>query len=272
MTYGKPLSQAANIPTQQPQNKEIDSSASNPVFQRIRTTLQRTDPIKWRRAGEDFNAHGKHPKPIDVWESLFILSLKEGNLVLRCSIPLRSEYYGGGYTLIPVADPRFSVELREKGWNPRELTDPFYAQSIKKHLKVQRLLEGRMAKALYEEIRQSLIIFTSEKRQSFEIECQQMIDTLPERIAETSFNQWSKDIGDERVIRFGSQIHGMSIDVARVVHNDRISFHLKLGRDGMYKSINSSFVEKIFHAIENLEHHASLEQLNSLLSTLDIDE
>jgi hypothetical protein len=246
------------------------SMDSNPLFEKIRTTLQRTEPDKWRRSGEDFNAHAKNPKAVQVWETVFILSIKEGLLVLRCSIPLRSEYFGGGYTLIPTADPLYTVEVREKGWNARELTDPFYSNSQKKHLKVQRLLEGKMAKVLYFQVKELIESFNSEKRTSFEKDCFELTDSLIEQINEMKFDAWKKDDSEANITRYHSIIGQMSVDVAQVTHGERTSYHLKLGRDGMFKSMNSTQVEDIFNAIEELGRNASLEQLSSLLDSIDL--
>jgi hypothetical protein len=249
---------------------EQDQAPRNPIFEKIRSTLQRTEPDKWRRSGDDFNSEIKHPKPIDVWETLFLLSIKEGNLVLRCSIPLRSEYFGGGYTLTPATDARYSVELREKGWNPRELTDPFYANSQKKHLKMQRLVEGKMARVLFEEVKTIIESFNTEKRRTFERECFELMSGILSKIAEMDFSRWRKDENDPNIVRYSALIQDMSVDVARVNHGDRISFHLKLGRDGMYKSMNSSQIEAIFLAIEEIEKNSSLEQLSQLLESFDL--
>lgn len=248
-----------------------EEAPRNPLFEKIRATLQRTEPDKWRRSGDDFNLQVKNPKPIDVWETLFMLSIKEGNLVLRCSIPLRSEYLGGGYTLIPAADARYSVELREKGWNPRELTDPFYANSQKKHLKMQRLVEGKMARVLFEEVKAVIESFSTEKRRTFERECFELVSGILHKISSMDYSRWRKDETDPNITRYSTSIQEMSVDVARVNHGDRISYHLKLGRDGMYKSMNSSQVETIFLAIEEIEKNSSLEQLSQMLESIDLD-
>lgn len=251
--------------------KEEAPITPNPLFDKIRATLQRTEPSKWRRSGEDFNREAKNPKPVEVWETLFLLPINEGNLVLRCSIPLKSEYFGGGYTLIPVCDPRFTVEIREKGWNPRELTDPFFSNSQKKHLKMQKLLEGKMARVLFEEVRMIVENFNSDKRTHFERQCFELMANLLERIPQMPYDIWKREEQDAHLIRYHSpNIDGLTVDIARVDHQGRVSFHLKMSRDGMHKSMASSQVEDIFVAIEELGRDASLTQLGKLLDTLDI--
>lgn len=265
----KPLGKLSARTTNSSSSDE-DFLAPNPLFDKIRSTLQRTEPEKWRRSGEDFNADLKNPKPIEVWESVFVLAIKEGVLVLRCSIPLRSEYFGGGYSLIPTSDPIYTVEVREKGWNPRELTEAFHAHSHKKNLKVQKLLDGRMAKALYHEVKVIVESFNTEKRRTFERECLEIVSNLLSHVREMRFDAWKKDDGDPHIIRYHAKIFNMSIDIAQVNHGERISYHLKLGRDAMYKSINSPQIKNIFEAIEDLGRDANLEQLSKLLESIDL--
>lgn len=266
---GKPTSTVVNKIGKE---KEAEEKAlpPNPIFEKIRATLQRTEPEKWRRSGEDFNRDLKNPKAIEVWETVFLLAVNDGNLVLRASTPIKPEYFGGGYTLTPTDDPRYTVELREKGWNPRELTDPFYTNSQKKHLKMQKLLEGRMARVLYDEVKSIVESFNTDKRATFEKLCFQLMATLLERIPEMPFDTWKKDETDAHIARYYATIDNMSVEVARVSHNDRTSFHLKMGADGMYKSINTSQVDDIFQAIEDLGRDANLSHLSKLLDSIDL--
>ena len=136
---------------------------------------------------------------------------------------------------------------------------------------MQKLLEGRMAKVLFEEVRMTVENFNSDKRKNFERQCYELMATLLERIPQMPYDIWKKEEQDRHLIRYHTlNLDGLTVDIARVEHQGKVSFHLKMSRDGMHKSMVSSQVEDIFLAIEELGRDASLTQLGKLLDTIDL--
>ena len=135
---------------------------------------------------------------------------------------------------------------------------------------MQRLLEGRMAKVLYEQVKAIVESFNTDKRAAFEKACFQLMATLLERIEQMTFDMWKKDETDAHIARYYATIDQMSVDIAKVSHENKTSFHLKFGKDGMYKSMSTSQVEDIFRAIEELGRNANLAQLSKLLDSIDL--
>lgn len=255
-----------------PKEKEEIEVPDNPIFLKIQQTLQKTDPEKWRRAGEDLSAAQKYPKAIDSWDQAFILDIKDGVLVLRSCQPVKSDYFGGGFTLTPTAAENCFVEIRGKGWNLRELVDPYYRTTVKKDNKLQTLVEGPMAFLLFREVKKIVESYSTDCRREFERDCFSLMQDLPELIKASSYESWQKiDMQHQNdVVRYLSTFRGMSVEIIRVIHDDKQAFHLKMGKSEMYKTMTSSQTEELFETIENLGRDARLMTLSNMLEGIDL--
>lgn len=263
----KTTAAAVDEDTFAPRN-ETPPPPENPVYNKIRERLLSAEPERWRRVGEDLNPKIRHPRSMERWEQGFMLDVKDGVLLLRSSQPVRSEFFGGGYTLTPTVPPEHSIELREKGWNSRELADPYFRTVNRKDRKMQTLLQGRRAEMLFREIRSILDNYRASRRNDFENACTELMNGLVDKVAATKFESWVRTDLEADGVRFSCVIDGFSVESARVLIDKRIGFQLRIERSDLSKNVTTRLAEQVFNAIEDLGQTAKLEILDKVLEDI----
>ena len=67
---------------------------------------------------------------------------------MRKSLPVKSDFAGRGFVLIPISTPNYTTEIRGKGWHHSELTDPFKRSRLADRT-CNVLADGEIAAKLY---------------------------------------------------------------------------------------------------------------------------
>lgn len=240
--------------------------ADHPVLQKIRGLLSQAKPDKWRSGGEELNTKAKYPRHLDTWEQVLAIDMADGILVLRSSLPVKCEYLVGGYTLTPVALENYTVEMRAKGWNLRELVDPYYRNTGRKDKRCDVLLEGSMAGVLYREIRTLVESFIRERKRSFEEECMDLVRRLPDVIPTTKAESWERVI-EKNALRFAGTVENIQIEVSKTTTDGKDHYDAKLCREELTSknTVINNMAKDLFDKIDSLGKNAKLNELSKLL-------
>ena len=97
-----------------------EGSKSGPgLLEKIKSTLANTPADRWEQGGEELDTSKRYQRSRETWEQLFCTDTKTGVLVLRCSTAVVSNFFAGGFSFTESVIPRYSVELRPRGWTPK---------------------------------------------------------------------------------------------------------------------------------------------------------
>lgn len=239
------------------------------LLDKIKQTLAATSPDRWEEAGEPLDANKKFQKPQETWEHLYCTDAKAGVLVLRCSTPVSSNFFGGGYTFAESAPPRYMIELRGRGWAPKMLVDPFYRSSGAQDKNYQVLAEGDVAKQLYFEVEASLRQYRTSLKRDFNDSVERLMANVREQIQETSATEWKHVEGEEGYTGYKGDVNGMTVTIACTIRDRAAHYTMNLVKYGMrWDCRDSSIMKDVFKIVDESVRQASLEQLGKVLEDM----
>ena len=255
---------------------EIDSAAASiqrpktvSLLDKIRQTLAATPPERWDQAGEELNPTRKYQKPQDTWEELFCTDTRNGVLVLRRSIPIKANFFGGGYTFAENGIPQHFVEIRARGWTPRMLIDPFYRASGGLDKSHQILAEGDVARHLFVEIESNLKVYRDGLRRDFNDSVERLISNIHEQIRSTAAEDWKTLEGDPGFEGYQGDINGMTVTVSQTVQDRSATFAMQFSKYGLkWDCRDANISREVFSVVDDSVRHASLEQLGRVLEDM----
>ncbi len=247
--------------------------AATTLFQKIRSSLTSGDPGKWKEYGHAHDPRRKYPKPIEYLEHILVREIPAGLLVLRCSLRVGAQFHGGGYVLTPLADPVFTVELRETSWDARDLTEPNRrgALSQTSSKKGEVLTSGQPAFSLFMEVGRQLAGYYREKFSEFEKLSKEILREL-EDIANNGLSEaWDKRVeGKGSITWYRSKVMDHRIDVGKQMKREGIMYRLIItSRFGFNKVIDTSLAKRLFDIADIYEKSVGLHKLDALLGSLD---
>jgi hypothetical protein len=239
------------------------------LLEKIKQTLAATSPDRWEEAGEPLDPGKKFQKPQETWEHLYCTDTKSGVLVLRCSTPVTSNFFGGGYSFVESSAPRFMIELRGRGWAPKMLVDPFYRASGAQDKNYQVLAEGDVAKQLYYEVEASLRQYRTSLKRDFNDSVERLISNVREQLQETSSTDWKQLEGEEGYTGYRGDVNGMTVTIACTVRDRAATYSMNFMKYGMRWDCRDSVVMRdVFKIVDESVRQASLEQLGKVLEDM----
>ncbi|NLF25091.1 MAG: hypothetical protein GX589_05465 [Deltaproteobacteria bacterium] len=239
------------IGSQKPtENLAEQKSQQDLLFDKIKTLLRETDPDKWRKGGEVLNPEDRFEKPRYTWENVYTLPVSSGVLVARASTPVRSDFQGRGFMLIPVSAPIFTIEMRPTGWHYTELTDP-YKRSRNSDRRCSVLAEGSIAKNLYQHIEGVYQSYHDSRQAEFDGEAYEFVSRLLARLREETSNKWERIEDIPGDVHFVAVFDELRVDVSRKYIEGRESYELLVSKFRIQSKIKDrTLAKELFHAAE----------------------
>jgi len=255
---------------------EFESTSSSPTRQKsvslldkIRQTLSSTPADRWEQAGETLDPTRKYQKPQETWEELFCTDTRNGVLVLRRSLPIKSNFFGGGYTFSENGIANHYVEIRSRGWAPRMLIDPFYRSSGGVDKGHQILAEGDVARHLYVEVESSVRTYREALKRDFNDSVERLISNIHEQVRGTAADDWKQVEGDPGFLGYQGDINGMTVTVSQTVKDRSSSFSMQLTKYGLkWDCRDANLIREVFVIVDESVRHASLEHLGKVLEDM----
>lgn len=238
------------------------------LMEKIEHLLDRTDPDQWRKGGEALNPNDRFKKPQFTWEEVYTLPIPSGVLAARKSLPVKSDFLGRGFMLIPVAPPEFTVELRPHGWHHSELTDP-YKRTRLSDRSCRVLCEGEIAEKIYSRVETAYQSFHNAQQVAFDKEAYDFAAKLPGKLREETTSLWERVEETPGDVHFLSEMNGLAIDVARNYINERENFLLTISKLRLESRIKDrTLIKELFQAVEQLGTTSRLHTLSQALEEL----
>ena len=251
-----------------------DPLSSNPVLKKIARLLTNSSATDWKPGGIDLNAEARIPRPVQVHEFVYVRDLPEKSLVVRASTPVSCQYAAGGYKLTAITSGNYSIELRDRVFDPDKLVDPKFASNFKgKFLEV--LATGEVARKLFEDVRDLVKGNTKNVQREFELKALNYFDTLIDSIEKAEITGWVREVGmvDGRDNTVYKVTHdGMDFIVTRSVEGWDAQYELRI-KQGKFDASKIGGVPKlIFIALEKIEQENQLVGLEKKLRELGLED
>ena len=245
------------------------NNKSSSLLDKIKLTLANTAPERWEEAGEELDSSKKYQKSRDAWEQVFCTDAKNGVLVLRCSTPVRGNYFGGGYALVENGVPQYTVELRPRGWAPKMLVDPYYRTAGGVEREYQTLVEGDIARQIYFEIKTIVIEHRESMRRDFNDSVERLMSVITDRVKQTYADEWELHHTDRNVVKYSATIEGLVLEIAQFVKDRNFYFEMTLSKYGLkWECRDTPTMRDVFKIVDDCVKHTSLEQLDKVLEDI----
>lgn len=235
------------------------------LLQKIQRLLQDSDPDRWVKGGEPLQSEMRFEKPRQAWEEVYTYEISAGILVMRSSLPVRSEFQGRGFFLMPNGKPKFSVEVRASSWHHSELTDP-YKRSRSADRRLDVLAEGTIAEELYNFIENQYRAFHSEQQEVFNAEVDKFVSKLPHRLKDETVNRWDRTEEISGEIHLTALIDGYSLDCCKTQIGTREKVELIVQKGRRKTTVTDrGLLEELLHSIDQVGQTAKLMTLTKAL-------
>lgn len=242
---------------------------SAPLMERIKDILAETSAERWEGTSEELDPQKKLTQNRQTWEEFFCTDVKSGVLVIRKSTIVKSNYYGGGYFLSEGALPHHTIELRPKGWIPRMLSDPFFRSASGIERKVQVLVEGEIARQLFEQVKETVRVFRLSVKRDFEAAIEHLTPKLLSLVAETNAGDWTTELEDPHTTTYLGEIDGMKVSSSLTVKDLSGLYSLRLSKYGLHwDSRDFVMAKEVYDVVDDCVKHASLEKLGKVLEEM----
>jgi hypothetical protein len=239
------------------------------IVEKLKQTLANTSVERWEEAGEELDPNKKHQRPRETWDQMFCTDTKNGVLVLRRSVAVTSNFFGGGYTYAESGIPRFFVEIRPRGWVPRMLLDPFYRSHTGSEQKEQVLAEGEVAKQLYREVELTVKQHRDSLRRDFTDSVERLMANIHEQVRGTAAEDWQKEDGEPGFTGYKADVNGMTVTVGCLVKERAANYVMRLSKYGLHWDCRDmNIIRDIFAIVDESVRQASLEQLGKVLEDM----
>lgn len=252
---------------------EEPAPGESPLLTKVKDLLKRADPGKWRREGEELDLDRKYPQQRDSWEKSYSISINNGILVIRSTQPVKCAYFGGGYTITPLGNPVYTVEIKASSFNARDVVEPGQRTTTSAvsgpAQKVEVLAEGRVAETIYELVHTTVRKHLDDQREGFEHDAQELFDKLLNRDRELTSESWDKTEKEEKegpVVTYTATISGMKTEVSRRVQGSSERYSVTFNRGGLKQERKEGAqIRELFEIVEDAARNVRLMALSKVL-------
>jgi hypothetical protein len=256
------------------QSVEIKRVSDNPLLQKIARILTGFNPRDWKTGGKELSPEIRIIQPRASYDFAYVHDIKDKSLVLRASTPVTCQYSPGGYMPIPISNPIFSVEIRDRVFDADKLVDPKYSNNFKgKFLDI--VASGEVARKIFLDVHNLVKGSASNKQLEFENKASVLYDSLLERIQKREIIKWTSStaIKDGRELTaFDVVLDDFCISVMKIVEGWEVSYQVILTSNKMEFSRNGGTPKLIFIEIQQLEQENQICSLEQKLKDLGLDD
>lgn len=239
------------------------------LLEKIKTTLANTPADRWEQGGEELDSSKRYQRARETWEQLFCTDTKTGVLVLRRSTAVVSNFFAGGFSFTESGIPRYSVELRPRGWTPKMILDPSFRGAQATARSVQVLAEGDIARQLYHEVQVSVRQHQESLRRDFNDSVERLNANIREQVQTTAAEDWQAVEGESGYTGYRADVNGMTVTVGCTVRDRSSSHSMSFSKYGLrWECRDSNLCKDIFSMVDESVRQASLEQLGKVLEDM----
>ncbi len=248
---------------------EGETAKPSGLLEKIKATLANTPADRWEQGGEPLDSSKRYQRAQETWEQLFCTDTKTGVLVLRCSTPVVSNFFAGGYNFVESSVPRYSVELRPRGWAPKMILDPSFRGTQATARQVQVLAEGDVARQLYNEVQVAVKQHQESLRRDFNDSVERLSANIREQIQGTAAEDWQTVEGEAGYTGYRGDVNGMTVTVGCTVRDRSSSHSMTFGKYGLkWECRDMNLCKEVFTMVDESVRQASLEQLGKVLEDM----
>lgn len=246
-----------------------DNAKPSGLLEKIKATLASTPADRWEQGGEDLDSNKKYQRAQESWEQLFCTDTKTGVLLLRCSTPVVSNFFAGGYSFTEANVPKYTVELRPRGWTPKMILDPGFRGTQATARQVQVLAEGDVARQLYHEVQTAVRQHQESLRRDFNDSVERLSANIREQIQGTAAEDWQAVEGETGYTGYRADVNGMTVTVGCTVRDRASSHSMTFSKYGLrWDCRDMNLCKEIFTVVDESVRQASLEQLGKVLEDM----
>ena len=238
------------------------------LIEKIEHLLSETDPDDWRKGGAPLDPRDRFKKPQNTWEEVYTFPVHSGIIAVRKSLPVKSDFLGRGFMLIPSAPPEYTVELRPPSWHYSELTDPYKrTQSSDRSCRV--LSEGEIAKNIYMQVEKSYNEYHNNQQADFDNEVYNFVTKLPTLLMNETTSLWERIEETPGDVHYTTEMNGMRMEVIHNFIGQRENYEMEVSKLRLKSKIKDrELVKEIFKAVEQLGTTSRLHTLSQALEDL----
>jgi hypothetical protein len=251
-----------------------DDLGSNPILQKIGRLLTNSSGKDWRQGGLDVNSDVRVARPMQVHEFVYVRDLPNHSLVVRVATPVSCQYAAGGYRLTPLTSGNYSIELRDRVFDPDKLVDPKFSSNFKGK-NVEVLATGEVARKLFEDVRELVRGSTVNLQREFDLKAVQLFEGLLEMVESGKVTGWSRHVAmvEERDNTTYSATHdGLELSIVRSVQGWDAKYDLIIKQNKLLATRSGSTAKLIFDSLEKQEQNKQLGELEKKLKALGLSE
>lgn len=242
---------------------------SGGLLEKIKTTLANTPADRWEQGGEELDTGKRYQRARETWEQLFCTDTKTGVLVLRCSMPVVSNFFAGGYSFTESGVSRYTVELRPRGWTPKMILDPSFRGAQASARSVQVLAEGEIARQLYAEVQFAVKQHRESLRRDFNDSVERLNASIREQVQTTAAEDWQPVEGEQGFTGYRADVNGITVTVGSTVRERSSSYSMSFSKYGLkWECRDGNLCKDIFSIVDESVRQSSLEQLGKVLDDM----
>ena len=247
---------------------------SNPILKKIGRLLTNSKGSDWKPGGIVLNSDARIPRPVQIHEFVYVRDLPEKSLVVRAATPVSCQYAAGGYRLTPLTSGNYSIELRDRVFDPDKLVDPKYASNFKgKFMEV--LATGEVARKLFDDVRDLVQGSTRNLQREFEEKAANYIENLLDKVESSEIVDWARAVAmvEGRDNTTYTITHdGLDFSILRSIEGWDAFYELKIKQGKFEAGRIGSTPKLIFTALEKQEQEKQLQTLEMKLRELGLED
>lgn len=238
------------------------------LLEKIQIMLDKTDPERWRKGGKPLDRDERFEKALNAWHEVYTIDLQTGTLVVRKETPVKGDFLGRGFILVPIAPPNHIVELRPSGWHHAELTD-YNRRSRFPNRERTLLAEGDLGVTIHKQVQERYNAHFAKKQSEYDNDAYEYVSRLPGRLRDETLNVWERIEDNPGEVRFIASLDDRRIDVMRAFLNNRESFELTVTRHGVESVLkDNGLARDLFESIQELGQTSRLMTLTKVLEQI----
>lgn len=246
-----------------------EQARSTTILDKIKALLSSTKADRWQQVGEPLDEGRKHQRPLEVWEQAYSTDTKAGVLVLRSSIPITCNYFGGGYSFTQAGRPRYLVELRPRGWSPKWTAEVSTRGAGPTEKNYQVLADGEVARTLFNEVEHSVHHFRDSLKVDFNDSVQRLLANILEQVEGSVASDWKIIEGEVGYTGYSGDVNGMTVTVGALKRDSVSHYSMNFSKHGFrWDCRDSRLMKSVFSVVDEAVRNASLEHLGKVLEEM----
>lgn len=247
---------------------------SNSTLKKIGRLLTNTQGADWKQGGFELGPEARVPRPIQVHEFVYVRDLPNNSIVVRAATPVSCVYAPGGYKLNALTSGNYSIELRDRVFDPDKLVDPKFASNFKGKF-VEVLATGEVARKLFDDVRNLVRGSTRNLEQEFAQKSRDLFERLLDMVEAKQVTGWTRSVamveGRDNTT-YVTTYEGMEFSLLRSVQGWDAKYQLTIKQDKFTANQTGSTPKLVFQTLEQHEQDNQIDSLEKKLLDLGLTD